>query len=83
MIRQPPDYLAAFHSLTSAVIASPPSFFQRIPFGYHDKGRIDADLRAAGFRDIAPETVGKRSRIASAHADPGPTGQSWDDRTRR
>lgn len=40
----------------------PPSFLQRVPFGYADKGRVEADLRAAGFRDIASETVAKRSR---------------------
>ena len=29
----------------------PPSFYRRVPFGYHDKARIEADLRAAGFTD--------------------------------
>jgi SAM-dependent methyltransferase len=46
----------------------PPSFLRRVPFGYHDKVRIEADLRASGFTQIASETVGKRSRIASARA---------------
>jgi SAM-dependent methyltransferase len=40
----------------------PPLFLQRTPFGYHDTGRVEADLRAAGFGDIAFETVEKRSR---------------------
>jgi SAM-dependent methyltransferase len=44
----------------------PPSFLRRVPFGYHDKARIEADLRAAGFTEIASETVAARSRIASA-----------------
>jgi SAM-dependent methyltransferase len=45
---------------------SPPSFLNRVPFGYHDKARVEADLRAAGFTAIAAETVAKRSRAASA-----------------
>jgi ubiquinone/menaquinone biosynthesis C-methylase UbiE len=44
----------------------PPTFLNRVPFGYHDKARIEADLRAAGFEAIEAETVGKRSRIGSA-----------------
>lgn len=43
-----------------------PDFFRRVPFGYHDRGRIEADLRAAGFERIEAETVEKRSRIGSA-----------------
>lgn len=44
----------------------PPSFLRRVPFGYHDKVRIEADLREAGFTQIGSETVGARSRIGSA-----------------
>lgn len=44
----------------------PPDFFRRVPFGYHDTARIEADLRAAGFTRIETETVAKRSRLASA-----------------
>lgn len=40
----------------------PPSFIHRVPFGYHDKAAIEAELRAAGFSSIAAETVAKRSR---------------------
>ena len=40
----------------------PPSFLERVPFGYHDPERIERDLVAAGFDDIAIETVGARSR---------------------
>jgi ubiquinone/menaquinone biosynthesis C-methylase UbiE len=43
-----------------------PDFFQRVPFGYHDRDRIEADLRAAGFERIEVETVAKRSRLGSA-----------------
>jgi SAM-dependent methyltransferase len=41
----------------------PPSFFRRVPFGYHDTARIEAELRAAGFADIAIETVTRISRV--------------------
>ena len=49
----------------------PPSFFERVPFGYHDKARIEADLRAAGFTDIAAETVEKTSRVVARDAATG------------
>lgn len=35
----------------------PPSFLSRVPWGYSDKARIEADMRAAGFSDIAIDTV--------------------------
>jgi SAM-dependent methyltransferase len=41
----------------------PPSFYRRVPFGYHDTAQIEADLRAAGFADIAIETVTRVSRV--------------------
>ncbi|HST35229.1 MAG TPA: class I SAM-dependent methyltransferase [Allosphingosinicella sp.] len=44
----------------------PPDFFRRIPFGYHDVARIEADLEAAGFTCIQIEAVAMRSRIGSA-----------------
>src|SRR6185295_6530657 len=44
----------------------PPDFFARVPFGYHDKAEVEADLRAAGFDRIEAETVTMRSRIGSA-----------------
>lgn len=44
----------------------PPSFLSRTPFGYHDKARIEADLRAAGFTGIEAETVRLRSAVPSA-----------------
>jgi ubiquinone/menaquinone biosynthesis C-methylase UbiE len=43
----------------------PPQFLSRTPHGYHDLGRIRADLAAAGFSDIAIETVAHRSRASS------------------
>jgi SAM-dependent methyltransferase len=36
---------------------SPPGFLGRVPFGYHDKAAVEADLRAAGFTEIEAETV--------------------------
>jgi SAM-dependent methyltransferase len=36
---------------------NPPSFYARVPFGYHDTARITADLDAAGFTDIAIDTL--------------------------
>ncbi|HEV2816341.1 MAG TPA: methyltransferase domain-containing protein [Allosphingosinicella sp.] len=49
----------------------PPGFFERVPFGYHDTARIEADLRAAGFADIAAETVEKTSLVAARDAATG------------
>ena len=42
----------------------PPDFLRRTPFGYHDKDRVQADLRSAGFTSVEVETVAKRSRAA-------------------
>jgi ubiquinone/menaquinone biosynthesis C-methylase UbiE len=42
------------------------AFYNRIPFRYFDTGEIAADLRAAGFADIAIDTIELRSRAASA-----------------
>jgi len=41
-------------------------FYERVPFRYHDKARIEQDLRAAGFERIAIDTVERRSRVTSA-----------------
>lgn len=50
-----------------------PSFYRRVPFGYHDKALIEGDLRAAGFTDIAAETVALVSRVAARDAAIGLT----------
>jgi ubiquinone/menaquinone biosynthesis C-methylase UbiE len=42
------------------------SFYERIPFRYHDRRVIEDDLRAAGFADVQIETVQINSRAASA-----------------
>jgi ubiquinone/menaquinone biosynthesis C-methylase UbiE len=44
----------------------PPRFMERTPHGYHDPERIRADLKAAGWSNIAIEPVDARSRAASA-----------------
>jgi SAM-dependent methyltransferase len=49
----------------------PPSFLRRVPFGYHDPKRIERDLVAAGFEDIAIETVAARSHVDPAEVAPG------------
>jgi SAM-dependent methyltransferase len=43
----------------------PPLFLARTPHGYHDVRRIEADLRGAGFSNIAIETVALRSTGAN------------------
>lgn len=45
----------------------PPSFFSRVPWGYHDTARIEEDVRSGGFGDVAIESVQKRSRADSPH----------------
>jgi ubiquinone/menaquinone biosynthesis C-methylase UbiE len=54
-------------SLRQVFPDDPPQFLARTPHGYHDPARIRADLTAAGFTDIAIETVAHRSRAASPH----------------
>ncbi|HEX2150729.1 MAG TPA: methyltransferase domain-containing protein [Stellaceae bacterium] len=59
-----------FADVATAAVAAlfprdPPSFFPRIPHGYHDTGAIRADLAAAGFGRIEFETIVHRSRAAS------------------
>lgn len=57
-------------ALSDALVAlfpeNPPSFFRRVPHGYHDKKQIEADLHAAGFDEIVIETVEQRCRAESA-----------------
>jgi SAM-dependent methyltransferase len=43
----------------------PPLFLTRTPHGYHDTGMIIDELRAAGFAQVAIETVERRSWAAS------------------
>jgi ubiquinone/menaquinone biosynthesis C-methylase UbiE len=42
------------------------AFYERIPFRYHDRALIEADLQAAGFAAVEVETVELTSHAASA-----------------
>lgn len=44
----------------------PRAFYERIPYRYFERERIEGDLHAAGFSHIEFETVELRSRAASA-----------------
>lgn len=57
---------AAGTALASLFPGDSTSFLERVPFRYHEQAVIEQDLRAAGFPDIAFETVELRSRSASA-----------------
>jgi SAM-dependent methyltransferase len=63
-----PVSAAAAEAVAALFPADPPSFLERVPYGYHDERSIEGDLRAAGFTDIAIERVAKESRIASPRA---------------
>ena len=45
---------------------NPPMFMARGPFGYHDRDRIERDLRSAGFDQVDIDTVVLESRSGSA-----------------
>jgi ubiquinone/menaquinone biosynthesis C-methylase UbiE len=47
----------------------PPLFLARTPHGYHDVGKIGADVRKAGFRNVEIITVEQRS-VAPSARDP-------------
>ena len=66
-----PVTAAVGDALAAHFPGDPPSFYKRIPFGYHDPARIEADLRAAGFTGIAIETVGLSSRVDARAAATG------------
>ncbi|MGY3264458.1 class I SAM-dependent methyltransferase [Lysobacter sp. HA35] len=44
----------------------PPTFMVRVPHGYHDAARIEADVRRAGFVDIHITTVAATTIASSA-----------------
>lgn len=46
--------------------SDPPTFFARVPHGYHEETRIAADLRDAGFENIDFEAIEHRSISPSA-----------------
>jgi len=49
----------------------PPSFLKRVPWGYSDKDKITADLRAAGFKDVDIDTVEVRGTLDARGAATG------------
>ena len=57
------------HVVDGAVAAQfpedPPRFLARVPYGYHDADAIIDELRAAGFVEVAVETVARRGRAPS------------------
>jgi SAM-dependent methyltransferase len=65
-LEENPGSAAVADAVASLFPDDPPGFLARTPFGYHDKARIEADLLAAGFRDVAIETVRRRGPADSA-----------------
>ena len=49
----------------------PPSFLSRVPWGYSDTSKIEADLKAAGFDDIAIDTVEVSGKLDARGAATG------------
>ena len=49
----------------------PPSFLERVPFGYHNVQRIKAELAEAGFAQVVAETVEKTSPVVAHDAAKG------------
>jgi ubiquinone/menaquinone biosynthesis C-methylase UbiE len=61
------DFANVVHRALQQVFPNePPQFMARTPHGYHDAGRIRAELTEAGFSDVAIEAVEHRSRANSA-----------------
>jgi ubiquinone/menaquinone biosynthesis C-methylase UbiE len=63
-----------FAHLVTAAVADifaddPPRFLARTPHGYHDRDRIVAEVRGAGFANATAETVTRRS-VAPSCRDP-------------
>ena len=56
---------AVTQALATVFPQDPPRFMARIPHGYHDRVKIEQDVRAGGFDEPAIETIAKRSRAAS------------------
>jgi ubiquinone/menaquinone biosynthesis C-methylase UbiE len=52
-------------AVTALFPADPPRFLARTPHGYHDAAQIRQDVAAAGFADVALETLEMTSRASS------------------
>jgi len=61
-----PGSAAIHHAVREALPEPRPEFIARTPFGYHDPAAIEAELRSAGFADIAIERVALASPPGSA-----------------
>jgi SAM-dependent methyltransferase len=57
---------AVTESLEARFPEDPPRFLMRTPYGHHNIGHLTHDLKAAGFADIAVESVDRVSRAALA-----------------
>lgn len=57
---------AVHHALRAALPDPKPDFIVRTPFGYYDRAVIEADLKAAGFGQIAIDVVQRESPPGSA-----------------
>lgn len=62
-----PANAEACAELASFLGGAPPAFTS-VPFTYHDPAAIEADLLAAGFREVAVESLELVGEAASAHA---------------
>jgi SAM-dependent methyltransferase len=58
--------LAATEALAALIPDNPPLFMARTPHGYHDRERVELDLRAAGFSHVKMETRRLQSRSTTA-----------------
>ncbi len=59
----------ASNAMAARFPQDPPQFLARVPYTYNDEAVLRADLAAAGFTQIAIDTVASTSRAAS-HRDP-------------
>ena len=57
---------AVHQALAGLFPDDPPGFLPRVPFGYHDEGRIREQLAAAGFGAVEVERVKVETRSPSA-----------------
>jgi len=55
-----------YDELVAVFPDNPPDFFTRVPYGYHDEGRLRSDLEAAGFRNVVVERVQLTTSAPSA-----------------
>lgn len=66
VVEDSPFPAALVSAITAALPVDPPDFVARIPHGYHDPDRIEADLRAGGLEPVSVERVVLRGTAPSA-----------------